>query len=677
MKGDRISRHDNSRPTVALPRSKGTYGGAGRNLNLAFGPDDEEDFLAAQASLLDRFARWLLEERPVEGDPEEMADDVGVALSWKWGYGDGDLGRWRTGDVGEFLLHWCPRKLSVSQADCASIPASLAAFAAFLDDEALLAPGSSTVADLAAATASMTERFVAAMGDASNFGMAKSLFNSAAADGVDMSNPQEMQEWIAEFNARSEDDRHRVIPDRVLAKPARPSLPPVAQPDPAEVAASQAEAPILATFAALAEFVGEGRKLTQTGRLTLADARVLVDLLGSGDLMDEQIGDRTFKTKSSAELPRLRQVFAWARKAGIVRVTHGRVIATKKGIDLARNPAQFFERAVDALMAIGPLTSQRDPDGWFAWPEVTELLDRFTVHLLTGPYVAQRPVPLEDMASIATQAVLDAFEFRALDDEGVARRVATDVVDIVDALELAGVVCRTDVVDRSDSDLPGGRRRHGGSVELTAAGVATTRRLLTEAGYDVPSAGRFSNATATQLLLGTDHDEFGALWGEVEAWRRRRDPTQAAAELATAVRELQDPALRNLALALMGDLGPDVAGAEVRALATDPGTRGFALCWLVDHGLEEQAVLFDPDDPSWFVDVLIQRLVTGGPDSLCDTLGIAGDHDAQVNVIGRLWRSPSNATDGVLAAIGELHPERVVAKAARKARFQRRSWLGT
>jgi len=47
-----------------------------------------------------------------------------------------------------------------------------------------------------------------------------------------------------------------------------------------------------------------------------------------------------------------------------------------------------------------------------------------------------------------------------------------------------------------------------------------------------------------------------------------------------------------------------------------------------------------------------------------------------VNVIGRLWRSPSNATDVVLAAIGGLHPERVVAKAARKAHFQRRSWLG-
>jgi len=645
-------------------------------VRLVFGPDDEEGFLLAQASLLEHFERWLAEERPAaDGDAEEIAGHAGIALSWKWSYGDGDLGRWRTGEVGEFLLEWCPRKLSVSQADCRSIPASLAAFTAFLADQALLAPGSSSVKALAATTSSMTDRFVAAMGDPSNFGMAKSLFGAAIADGVDMSDPERMQEWIAEFNARPDDDRRRIIPDTAPARPARPALPPVAPPDDAEVAASKADAPILAMFAAFARFVGEGRKLTQTGRLTLADARALVDLLGTGDTIDMQVGDRTFKTKSSAELPRLRQVFAWARKAGVVRVVHGRVIATKKGLDLARDPARFFDRAVDALMGIGPLASQRDPDGWFAWPEVNELLDRFVVHLLTGPYVAQRPVPIEDMASIASQAVLDAFDFRSLDDERVARRVETDIVDIVDALELAGVVRRTDVVVRTDTDLAG-QRRHGGSVGLTAAGVATARRLLTDAGYEVPVAGRFSNATATELLLGTDLEEFGALWGEAEAWRRRRDPAQAAAELATAVRELEDPALRNLALALMADIGTDVAGPEVRSLATDPNARGFALCWLVDHGLEEQAVLFDAEDVSWFVDVLAQRMVTAGPDGLRDTLAIAGDHDAQVSVISRLWRSPSNATDTVLAAIGEIHPARVVAKAARKARFQRRSWLG-
>lgn len=644
-----------------------------------FGPEDEEGFIAARDSLLERFERWLLAGRLAgDGGVAEMVGNAGLALDWKWSYGDGDLARWRTGEVAEFLLEWCPRKLSVSQADSVSIPPAVAAYTAFLDAEGLLAPGSSPVTALGRAATALSDDFVAAMGDASNFGLAKSLFGAAAADGVDLADPDRLQEWMAEFNARPVEERRRLIPDTAVGlptpPPVRPALPPVALPDEAEVTASKAAAPVLAMFARFAEFVGDGRKLTQTANLTLADARALVDLLGTGDAMDAQIGERTFKTKSSAELPRLRQVFAWARKAGVVRVAHGRVIATKRGLAVGRDRSACFDRALEALLAIGPLASQRDPDGWLAWPEVNDLLDRFTVQLLTGPYVAQRPLPIDDIAAVAVDAVLQAFEFPSLAEEHVARLVSTDVVDIMDALELAGMVRRVDLGEPEDAAEQAGWRRHGGSVELTPAGVATVQRLLTEAGYEAPAAGRFSDATASELLLGTDLEDFPMFWGEVEAWRRRRDPAQAAAELAAAVLEVDDPALRNVALAVLGDMDLEIAGPEVRKLAIEPAARGFALCWLVDHGLEGPEVLFDPEDVSWFVDVLAHRLVSAGPDGLCDALALAGDHHGQMAAIGRLWRSPSTATDTVLAAVGEIHPVKVVAKAARRARFQRRSW---
>lgn len=645
-------------------------------MRLEFGPDDD-GFIAARDILLGRFERWLVDVRHESGNhAADLASDAGLALDWKWSYSDGDLGRWRTPDVAEFLLEWCPRKLSVSQDDCRSIPGALAAFTMFLESEGLLASGSSPAAELADAAEGIGDEFVSAMGDSSNFGMAKSLFGAAGADGVDMNDPVQLQEWIDEFNASPEEDRRRIIPDTALPRPARPTLPPVALPDDAEVTASKEAAPILEKFTAFASYVGTGRKLTQTGNLTLADARALVELLGTGDAIDEQIGDRTFKTQSSAELPRLRLIFAWARKAGVVRVAHSRVVATKKGAALDTNRAGCFDGTVDAILAVGPLASQRDPDGWLAWPDVNDLLDRFVVQLLTGPYVTQRPMPIDELISAAAEAVLDAFEFPSLTDEQVARHVGTDVVDMMDVLALAGIVRRADIPELPDGESPTGRRRHGGTVELTAAGIATTHRLLIDAGYDAPTAGRFAQSTATELFLGTDLDDLPMLWGEIEAWRRGREPAQAAAELAAAVRELQDPALRNVALAVMGDMGPEVAGPEVRRLATEPETRGFASCWLVDHGLEDPQILFDPSDVSWFVDVLAQRLVTAGADGLCDTLALAGTHDAQIEVIGRLWRSPSTGTDTVLAAIGEVHPTKVVAKAARKARFQRRSWLG-
>ena len=44
-------------------------------------------------------------------------------------------------------------------------------------------------------------------------------------------------------------------------------------------------------------WLGEGRKLTQTGRIGLADARHLVEVLGTGDKIDPKIGGRVKRTR--------------------------------------------------------------------------------------------------------------------------------------------------------------------------------------------------------------------------------------------------------------------------------------------------------------------------------------------------------------------------------------------
>lgn len=207
----------------------------------------------------------------------------------------------------------------------------------------------------------------------------------------------------------------------------------------------------------------------------------------------------------------------------------------------------------------------------------------------------------------------------------------------------------------------------------TPAGVRTVRRLLGQAGYEVPEAGRWAEASAAELLSGTDGDDFATMWGELQAWRARRSDEDAVAQLGDAVLALADPALRNLALAAMGDIDTRLAAPHVRRLSAERASRGAALCWLVDHGMESPAALYDPVDPEVFVDVLAQRLVGHGPEAMMATLELAGAHDAQTALIGRLWRCPSQATLGVLTVIGSAHPSKAVAKAARKAVFQRRS----
>ena len=87
--------------------------------------------------------------------------------------------------------------------------------------------------------------------------------------------------------------------------------------------AAAAEAEPVRQLRALTGWVGSGRKLTQTGRVTLADTRELVVVLGTQAKLDPKIGDRVFRTKSSEELPGITTVVEWAKACRLVRVTAG------------------------------------------------------------------------------------------------------------------------------------------------------------------------------------------------------------------------------------------------------------------------------------------------------------------------------------------------------------------
>jgi len=641
-------------------------------MRMRFGPRDEKGFEKGSRLLLGEFERWLVGRGgATPGEAAEVVADVSVALDWKWGYGDGNLGCWQPEELAEFLLEWCPRKLSVPQEECGGLLSALQTLLRFLAASDLLDTACAPVSVLQEAIERLAPGYVEAMGDPSKFGMAKSLFTAAAADGVDLTDRSAADEWIAGFNARPEDERRRVLPEPVVApRRARPVLPPVVLPDDGAALVSAAKAPVLEMFRGLADYVGTGRKLTQRGNLTLADAKALVDLLGTGDHIDGRIGDRTFRTRSSAELPRLRHLFVWAKKAGVLRVVHGKVVATKASARIDTDPRAWFEKSVRALLATGALSSQRDPDAWLKWPEVDALLDGLVLPMLITAYATRCPVPLDDIAEVVTTTVLEAFEFPRLTDEQVGRSVSVDVTSIMDALELAGVLVRADVEEPDDVWT---RLRTGGTVQLTDAGLVLVRDLLIETGHDAPTAGTFADRPAIELLHAARDMDPPTLWGELEAWRGRRTDDEAAQALTEAIPEL-DVAAQLLAFGVLADLPTDVSAPLVRQLESDPTVRGAARCWLVDLGVEPDTSLYDPADPGPFIDVLAHRFVADGPEGLTATLAVVGNHDDQVAVLGNLWRSPSPATLPVLEAIGKNHTVKFVAKAARKAAFQRRTW---
>jgi hypothetical protein len=130
-----------------------------------------------------------------------------------------------------------------------------------------------------------------------------------------------------------------------------------------DMTAAVASVRALRQVAAMTRWVGAGRKLTQTGQLTMADARHLVALLETGDEIDPVIGKRMFRTRSSADLPGLAIVLAWAKAAGLLRVARGQLVPVKKNQRLLDQPAALWTAMFAAIDQLGPVVC---PSRWIA-----------------------------------------------------------------------------------------------------------------------------------------------------------------------------------------------------------------------------------------------------------------------------------------------------------------------
>jgi hypothetical protein len=114
---------------------------------------------------------------------------------------------------------------------------------------------------------------------------------------------------------------------------------------------------------AFTRWVGPGRRVTKTGRLTLAQAqaRELVPALDTGDVIDPVVHGRVHRTTSTEELPELNTTCAWAKAARLVRVTGGKLVVVQKNAVLLERPVLLWERMFATFGALGPAIC---PPGW-------------------------------------------------------------------------------------------------------------------------------------------------------------------------------------------------------------------------------------------------------------------------------------------------------------------------
>ncbi|MGH3775224.1 MAG: hypothetical protein ACRDRR_05715 [Pseudonocardiaceae bacterium] len=631
---------------------------------MSFTVEDEDAFHTRRDELLDDYAGWLASSNVTEA----QAGDAGLAMDWKWGYQDGELGRWTIADLEEFLLGWCPRKLSIPAEACADFPRSIRAFMTFLAAQGLLAPGSSTLSQLQRCCERNTSRFVTEMADPANYGLAKGLF--AGAGGLEPGMLESGMDVDDDALAAVMQQMNDLAPDGIDDVPIL-TVGPATLPEPPQRAASAAAAPALVQMHKLWQFcAAPGRPLTQKGNLRLADVRHLVDALGTGDVPDVEIGDYRRTLRSIEDLPNLSWLVELAVEARVLRRYRGRLVAVARWRELSS--VEAIDRLVDTAVEAG-LSGALSP--YLSGIEtVQELVDEGVGRLLAELIdwrAAGKPLPIEELTELMVEGVVRSFT--GLNDFhlGFVREWVRSQLDRLAAL---GVVTLRDV-----QHIPsqwGATVAQGGIAELTPAGVPVAIRLAEELGIIVLTRLDPATSTARDVVGLIEHLEPEAWLADTAAWVAHRGAEAAARQIVGVLNDAATSA--PVVLAVLTQLDGLVGEHAIPAITAmlDGPHDSFAVQLLTSAGALDPAEVGPDRLLRAGIDLMVVTYDVGGPEDLLATLA-AGDcgPDEQAALLEHFWRTEHPRVAELLEVIGEHHPDKRVAKSARKALLRHRSFI--
>ncbi|MEU3292287.1 hypothetical protein ABZ722_08005 [Streptomyces longwoodensis] len=473
-------------------------------------------------------------------------------------------------------------------------------------------------------------------------------------------------------------------------------LPPVRLTSAAELARDALSAPLLARAARLARWAGPDTRVDAGGGLVEEQLPAAAEALGLTGDHAAAYASEAWRVAVDTGLVEIADEEAGTVAAGeeLAQLTGGSphdvlaVWQTALETVLADASVPDLDDLVDAMDEGGEVDLSRldwDPEA------EAEFLDGVlgNLYLLTanedGP--GEGPVPLPALAASmivpgdmgeptndVLEQVSDAMmrlddQFRLLEPIGLVEYQPVDEALMAEADgddsgegagDGAGAVDETDV------------SRYG-MVRLTPLGLYGLRARLMEAGFQAPAVGELADKGADALLDGTAGYGPTAARAETEQWLARREPLAAARELLSAARGSDSGApLRRLrcqqALSLVGL----PAQAALREVLDDPELGGLARVWLTEHGAADVPAP-SQDLVFWLtIDTLAAQLAAEGNSEELQALveGLAAQHDG---FFAAAWRVVHPATADVLEAMGRLHPDKKVAKEARKAAFKARS----
>ena len=605
------------------------------------------------------FQRWAATtKRKLSADP---VGEVETLLDLMRDYLDvespADLGE---GDLRELLLSIYPRKITVfDAADTADTVPAVRDFLAYLAERGEIPEG--TARALERELDEIAPRFTEEMLDPSNWGMAGSLVHAMAAAGVDLDDQAAVDRWISGYNAHlgeigDEEDEDEDLVDLKEAFGLPDQMAPLRLPDPSDLATLARHAPLMAQLRKLAWWLGAGRAVTEDEELASGDAAEAAGELGV----------------DGARLPHL-----WwlALDAAFIELdedeTHAIPGESAEAWDEGDDDevldiwemvfALVVGDALDDAASLDPDRSgELDFSGHGAGLAVTLFLAR-----PDGLSVAEVS---EVIRAAATDELPPAHAEKAWQSwvraHGDPARLLLDLMAGLHAIEIA---------DAEDGPV----------ARLMPLGLAAIRAQLVKSGVEIPLLPDTEHMTAAQLIAmadGASEEEFTA---ETAAWLSYRIAEPAARELL-AVAAVSDPASRILAVSVVvTELGAlaepvwresldrlELRGYAKAALATLPG-RDPAVASL--PGLEP-----DDQDLAWMI---TDTLAAEGwddlsddaghePEALAKRLGEAIPAGQELAVFELMARVPHPDAADVLTVIGRHHPDKKIAKLARKSAYK-------
>ena len=619
----------------------------------------EDPFDAALAG----FQRWTeTTTRKLSGDPDVVVDEMEALLQLMRGYleidGPADLGE---GDLKELLLRIYPRKMAVLDPEDTedTIPA-VRDFLAYLTERGEMREA--TRRALERELDQIAPRFTGAVMDPSNWGMASILLHEMAAEGVDVDDQAAVDRWVDGYNARlalsggdeDDDEEEEEFFDLKEAFGLPDQMPPMRLPEVPEMAATARLAPLIAELRALAGWLGAGRAVDEDAGLADGDVAGAAAALG-------------------LLVPRFEHLWELALETEFIELDEDETRAVPGEIAQEWDEADddevlgiwetVFEAVIDATLDIA---ASLDPDraedlDFFGHGAALEMM--FFLARPDGLPVAEAS---EVIRSGATDELPPARAEEAWQSWAAAHGDPARL--LLEQLAELGAVQLAETED-------------GALARLTPLGLAAIRTQLVESGVEIPLLPPPEQMTAAQLIAmagGASEDEFST---ETAAWLAHRTAESAARELL-AVAAASDPASRILAVGVAAELGASARPAWRDALGRLE-LRGYAkaiLAGLAEGDPARGTPSLEPadDDLAW---IITDALAAEGwddlsddaehePAALAERLGetIPAGREPEVFEMMARVRHPDAAN--VLTVIGRQHPDRKIAKLARKSAYK-------